>query len=439
MNPPAKRSLSLKNRLFDELPRKVFSSRFATFSALFHFIIILVFGGTVMTRMPPPEDFPEADFLPHSDEPHQLAHDRDKENKASAEDHVPKVSADPVDAALEMIRSRDPLASDRFGPTTPSVSPMMTRMPGFTTTSLPDSGIKSSGLSMERKNAIMEFTRWTRPGTRPGQSVKDTAYQFTIFLAKYGDPADSQRAGNWASTHQIKDNKIVGGSLPNLAYVMKTMSKGKLEALLAEEPIDLSSDQLFAKRPPFIFFSGHRDFVLTEREVENLREYVRLGGCIWGDSSLPGRRSRFDIAFRREMRRIIPDADKQWEVLPADHPMFTRNLHFSEIRTAPAGMNFYKEPVHALKYHGEVAVIYTANDYADLWQIGLDDKGKLDFSRDERGAYVAMNQQIWDRRDLYFRNVEESPVLDSYKFGANVVTHLLSRWESRLGRAPTGL
>ena len=94
---------------------------------------------------------------------------------------------------------------------------------------------------------------------------------------------------------------------------------------------------------------------------------------------------------------------------------------------------------HALKYEGEVAVIYTANDYADLWQIGLDEKGKLDFSRDRSGAYVAMNAQIWERRDLYFRNVAENPVLDSYKFGANVVAHLLTRWESRLGRSPAGL
>ena len=46
-------------------------------------------------------------------------------------------------------------------------------------------------------------------------------------------------------------------------------------------PLDLSSDEIFQKKPPFIWFTGHRDFKLTEKEVANLGEYLRRGGCIW--------------------------------------------------------------------------------------------------------------------------------------------------------------
>ena len=85
---------------------------------------------------------------------------------------------------------------------------------------------------------------------------------------------------------------------------------------------------------------------------------------MWGDSSLPGNRSRFDIAFRREMKRVLPDNDAVWETLPPEHPIFTQPV-FPEIKAVPSGMNFYQEPVYALKRFGEVSVIYTANDYGD--------------------------------------------------------------------------
>ena len=62
---------------------------------------------------------------------------------------------------------------------------------------------------------------------------------------------------------------------------------------------------IFNKKPPFIFFTGHRDFHLTDKEVTNLRNYIIVGGCVWGDSSLAGHRSRFDIAFRREMLECV--------------------------------------------------------------------------------------------------------------------------------------
>ncbi len=433
---------SLKSRFLADVPRKVFSSRFFTISALLHFILVLVFGGTVLVRTTKaPEDFPQAQ-ISASDDSTEAANRPPSGNSDPAETVLPPVQIDSSHAAINLIRTDNLLHSNEIAPVRPvfptsgAVLPVARGPFETSPTNLPTT--RPGELSPEQKQAIKVFTTWTPPGSRGG-SVKDRIFQFTIFLAKYGDPNDPQRGGDWASTHRLKDGKITGGSLPNLVYLMNKMSNGKLQASLASEPIDLASGEIFAKRPPFIFFTGHRDFVLTEREVENLQKYVSLGGCIWGDSSLPGRRSRFDIAFRREMRRVVGDIDKQWETLPSNHAMFTQNLYYPEVKTMPAGLNFYKEPIHALKYQGEVAVIYTANDYADLWQIGLDEHGKLDFSTDERGNYVAMNHAIWNRRDIYFRNVAESPVLNSYKFGANVVAHLLTRWEGRLGRTPTGL
>ena len=77
------------------------------------------------------------------------------------------------------------------------------------------------------------------------------------------------------------------------------------------------------------------------------------GGCIWGDSSLAGQRSRFDIAFRREMKRVIPDIDKPWKQLPATHPLFAK-CYFPDVKDPPPGINFHHEPVYALQGVGTI-------------------------------------------------------------------------------------
>jgi hypothetical protein len=220
---------------------------------------------------------------------------------------------------------------------------------------------------------------------------------------------------------------------------MSTRSKNKVRTNYDKvKAIKLDSQELFSVKPPFIFMTGSKDFRLTDAEVENLRKYVRLGGAIWGDSSVPGRNSRFDLAFRREMKRVIPDKDKDWEELPKNHPLFdARQAYFPEVIAVPPGINFYKEPVYALKIYGEVAIIYTANDYGDMWQIGLLPDGKVDMGRNEKGQLVALNEVIWSNRNIYLRNISE-PSLDlTYKFGTNLVLHLLTRWDAKVKSAPS--
>jgi hypothetical protein len=261
--------------------------------------------------------------------------------------------------------------------------------------------------------------------------LKAREFEFTAYLAKY-------EGGDWASTVEIEDDRIWRGSLPNLLYTITKLSRTKLHANPKPLPLDLSSREIFDTNPPFIWFTGHRDFRLTDTEVEVLGEYLRRGGCIWGDSSLPGRRSRFDIAFRREMLRLVPDPNQPWRPLPANHPIFTKT-YYPEIKAVASGMNHYHEPVETLAgYGGEIAVIYTANDYGDMWQFGLDEKGAIDLSRDEKKRMVAVNEPMWHRRGLYFRNIEPKALMDTYKFGTNIIVHLLTRWEDKIRHVPIG-
>ncbi len=425
-----------KRNAFVEFQKRLFSSRFLTLSALLHLIFILAFGGTVLfTQQADPPDFSvpgqEGGLVADHETIERPADAMPIEQPAVFDIQPATLQSTPT---IEIITT--PLPSERgFSmpqPPGPAAADLAQIAPP------PAAPPSFSGLSPEQARAIASFTGgWTRK--QHGSNPRDMDFEFTAYLAKYGDPRDRTRGGDWASTNRIKDGQIVTGSLPNLLYFMNKKSRSRIKAHPNAIPLDLSSDEIFSKNPPFIFFTGHRDFVLSDREVENLRKYILLGGAIWGDSSLPGRRSRFDIAFRREMRRIIPDADKTWQALPPNHPLYTRAPYFEHVRSTPSGVNFYQEPAYALTYAGEIAILYTANDYGDMWQFGLNEKDEFEVGRDEKGQFVATNPLLWEWRNTYIRNITPASVLASYQFGTNVVVHLLTRWQDKVRSAPVGL
>lgn len=287
---------------------------------------------------------------------------------------------------------------------------------------------------------IGEFADWEKQG--PGMGNRQREFEFTAFLGRY-------EGGDWNSTVRLEGDRVIGGSLPNLLYIISKWSRGSITTNEDRiRVISLDSDKIFAVKPPFIFLTGTRDFRLTDAEVENLRRYVRTGGCIWGDASIPGLRSRFDIAFRREMQRILPDVDMTLEPLPENHPIFTDG-YFPEIRSVPPGINYYDQPVFAKHLYGQIAILYTANDYGDMWQIGITEDGAVDLRRNERSQYIAVNPRLWDYRNTYIGNIapmsasrpggapSTDNLTDAYKFGTNIVYHLLTRWDAvRRGSAP---
>ncbi len=414
-------------------------ARWFTISALIHVLLVVSIGGTVLfKKLSQPPDFTSEPGSLVSNDPTPPAPDEEKPSLQQPDQYTPSVAAPSAAAApstLAVITTSTVGIATMTMPTiaAPTVSAKATNFAHTVAPSVPNTS--NGGLSKEMAQGIARFTAgWAKGGTSSiGKPLKAREFEFTAYLAKYA-------GGDWNSTVRLENNQIYGGSLPNLLFIMSKLSKNKIHAQTQAVPLDLASDDIFDKKPPFIWFTGHRDFVLTEKEVSNLAEYLRLGGCIWGDSSLPGERSRFDIAFRREMRRIIPDTNQAWKTIPPTHPIYT-NTYYTEIREVAPGINFYHEPVYMMEgYGGEIAILYTANDYGDMWQFGLDEKGEIDLSRDEKHEMIAVNEDMYHRRGLYFRNVEPKPLMDTYKFGTNIVIHLLTRWEDKLRNVPrTGL
>ncbi len=413
---------SQQHPLVQKLIDKFSNSRDFTISFILHVILVAVFGTTVLfqaVQEPPDFEGESGGFV--GGEANAPAPPPDAQQQVP---QTPNITVTPTSSTVNTITTvaaspmnftMAPMVVTQVAPIAPSATQMSAPKPA---------GVSSDGLSGAQASAIKAFTGGWGKGSGSGTGTRNREFEFTAYIGQYA-------GGNWNSTIQMTGGKIINGSLPNLLDFMSIQSKNKVKTNYKNvQAIKLDSDDLFKYKPPFIFLTGTRDFKLSEKEVENLQKYVRLGGAIWGDSSVPGRNSRFDIAFRREMKRVIPDVDKEWEALPPNHPIFAQ-AYFQEIKEIPPGLNFYKEPIYALKIYGEIAIIYTANDYGDMWQVGLDEKLGIDTRVNEHGASVAINRAIYDNRDTYLRNISPKSLTETYKFGTNLVIHLLTRWETK--------
>ncbi|MGF1657457.1 MAG: DUF4159 domain-containing protein [Verrucomicrobiales bacterium] len=426
-----------KQELTKKITHTLSNSRFFTVSLLIHLMVVVGLGGAVLFKNALEENEfwgdPGGMFAPAGESaPTASVPQAQPLQNLPATPAVVAPSAPTPVSSMNALTSVSPNMSNfvlpSFAGTSPNITP--TDIANIPTPRAPTGAPGAMPMDVARNIQAMTGS-WAQGGTgggTSGQGLRQRRFEFTAFLAKYS-------GGDWNSTVEVRNDRVVKGSLPNLLYVMKQWSNERIDAKADAVPLDLASDAIFEAKPPFIFFTGRRDFVLTDQEVQNLRKYIMSGGAIWGDSSLPGRRSRFDIAFRREMRRVLPDRDKDFEVLEANHPIFSGG-YYPEIRQAPSGINYYQEPVEVLRFYDEIAVIYTANSYGDMWQIGLMADGTVDMRRDENRNLVAINHSMWERRNIYFRNMEPETLAATYKFGTNVVVHLLTRWENRLRNVP---
>jgi hypothetical protein len=316
-------------------------------------------------------------------------------------------------------------------------------MPDFSQTTPPDD-VKTTmvnkpvtapnTIAPERLSKIMrtEQDNWGRSKENileAGGDPKNVVAKFPVYLASYAD-------GDWGCNIALdKTGKIEAGSLPDLVAKMNEWSKGNLTGEVIPTPLSIGGPDLMDKKPPFIFFTGHKNFILTEQEIQNLRDYLQVGGCIWGDNALAGRGSRFDVAFRREMKRVVPDIDKNFEPVPMTSDIFTKS--WFPLTKVPEGMNYYAEPLEHLDIDGKLAILYTPNDYSDLFFMRI-----LPGDTQMQGVWPSKTSPLftWNaflsNRAFFFRNFELPSCLAAQQLGMNVIGYLLVRFDKDLLLTP---
>ena len=294
---------------------------------------------------------------------------------------------------------------------------------------------KPVAITGARLAKIMETEqKWGRDRNNILQSGGDphnVVAKFPLFLASYAD-------GDWGCNVRLVNGNISEGSLPNLVEKINEWSHGKLTGSVVPQPLNIGGPELMDKRPPFVFFTGHKDFHLTEAEVKNLADYLQVGGCIWGDNSLAGRGSRFDIAFRREMKRVVPDIDKNFEPVDMTDKLFMKSWY--PITKLPTGMNYYAEPIEHLDIDGKLAILYTPNDYGDMFTMRIlpgDDKIMgWQLPKHWTGARLTTFAIYLQNRSLFFRNYSLESCLACQQLGMNIIGHLLVRFDDSMLLAP---
>ncbi|PAW77016.1 MAG: hypothetical protein B9S32_13005 [Verrucomicrobia bacterium Tous-C9LFEB] len=228
----------------------------------------------------------------------------------------------------------------------------------------------------------------------PTTTTKTTAY-FHFFVGKYA-------SGDWNVNEEIEEGRIVGGSVSNLAQYVKSSSQGKVMTGPTDMPLDLSRERVLnTMRPPFLFLTGTKDFVFANIEVEELRKYLRAGGCLWVDNGSPGPDSPFDKAFRREISRVMPDKEHVLKPMPMTHPLFSRSWNL--IQTLASGSTGLTTPLEQIEIDGTMGVLYMPNGYAALWSVP---HGQPEAKTEER--------------------------VRAYELGMNCVIYLLTRWDERI-------
>jgi hypothetical protein len=424
LNPPPKQRPARKQNWMEKISR----SGYFFGALLLHFVVFVMVATWVIFPAihPPTEDFTKT-YIPASAPPPPPP--PPTEETVQVPTHA---------APLPTTAIAAPTAAPSFNIPLPDLSPTTTATPVNQTMTQPVVS-KTNDISQERLAKIMETEKaWGRGKQdilESNSDPKNITAKFPVYLASYS-------AGSWDCNVHLTNGQIDAGSLPDLVDKMNQWSHGHITGQVMPTPLNIGGSDLLDKKPPFIFFTGKRDFILTDAEIQNLRDYLQIGGAIWGDNTLAGRGSRFDVAFRREMKRVVPDLDKNFEPVDPDDKDLGEKI-FSHgwfpMTTVPKGMNYYAEPIEHLDIDGKLAILYTPNDYGDLFYMHI-------LAGDTQMGGIEPNIKTQDplftsgtflrNKNIFFRNFELPSCLAAQQFGMNIIGYMLVRFDKDLLLSP---
>ena len=166
---------------------------------------------------------------------------------------------------------------------------------------------------------------------------------FTVARLKYGGGGDWY----WGPS-----------ALPNLLRYIKENTS--IPVSENEVRVSLADDDLF--NYPFLYMTGHGNVFFTEAEVNRLRTYLTSGGFLFANDSYG-----LDKAFRREIKKVFPDADLV--ELPFDYGLY--HSYFDFPNGLPKIHKHDGKPAQGfgILHQGRLVVFYAyESDIGDGWE-----------------------------------------------------------------------
>ena len=153
-------------------------------------------------------------------------------------------------------------------------------------------------------------------------------------------------------------------ALPNLMkYVARHTT---LSVQFKRSSVSLTDDKAFDHA--VLYMTGLRDFKFSDAEVARLRTYLASGGVLVADAGA-GRKA-FDVAFRREIARVLPKAELK--TVPLNHPIYkspfaVRTTAYSApVKAAQPQLN--APTLEGITIDGSLAVIYSSYSLSNGWE-----------------------------------------------------------------------
>jgi hypothetical protein len=174
-------------------------------------------------------------------------------------------------------------------------------------------------------------------------------------------------AGDRLVIGQIVHNGDWDPTPHGLANLMKRLQQDTTLAVqFKREVVDLTNAD--ALRHPVLYMTGLRDFTLSEAAVARLRSYLTGGGVLVADAAAGS--AAFDAAFRREMKRVLGDAELT--VLPPDSPVYQTPYAITAVQYTPlvraqAG-NVTAPRLEGITVDGQLVVIYSPLSLSNGWE-----------------------------------------------------------------------
>jgi len=121
---------------------------------------------------------------------------------------------------------------------------------------------------------------------------------------------------------------------------------------------------------PFLYMTGHYTFKLSDAEVQVLRRYLLNGGFLFADACCG--RQAFNVAFRRELKRALPEHDLQ--LIPANHPIYRQPAPITSVQYTLAAQTKMRTATNApqlegISINGHLAVVYSKYDLGCGWEL----------------------------------------------------------------------
>jgi hypothetical protein len=149
--------------------------------------------------------------------------------------------------------------------------------------------------------------------------------------------------------------------------------KTSIQITYSTDPIDNMKD---LNKYPFIYMTGHDDFIWNENQTSAMRNYFERGGFLLADSCCG--RKNFDQAFRREIAKVIKtnkNLDGSLVVFSSNHPIYSIQEKIDKVQLTEAAMFKYKgqeNSIPALEYgivSDKIVVIYSPLSLNVGWRL----------------------------------------------------------------------